>query len=480
MTRSIRLVPSLLVLLLVLLLAGCGSSAPTGDTTFDSLKAGQRVYDTTDSSLTPAQTEALAQQIATLDDATGADTIVYVRAVDASSEDTFDQVEALQQAWVSATGADQDTAAAILVNRNPDDTKDARAGIFVGATYDDGNVPRGEQEAIVSDALVPPLRDGDVAASLAAGLDRLGSSIRNGPPPSALDPLARTLGAGTWLPWTLLGLALVGTVTSVALYGRRARPAEPEREPTTRRPGDLSPALVGALVAGRPQATAVPAVLLALAARDVVALEREESSSSEEMQVRLLDGGQVRDDIEQAVWDTLTDHAEGDVITSGELSKLDTGAVTGVVKDLSSRGWLSEDTRGPRRGLVGVAVVAVLMLAGALVLLTTGAVLLLVGAIPLGALALVGDEGAHVDLDAVLPDVVATGLGAKYRMPLERATEGGTVLRAFTVPGGSPLATNPALSWGAFSGAFAASSSSGGAGFSGAGAGSGGGAAGST
>ena len=40
----------------------------------------------------------------------GADVIAYVRELDAESDDTLDQVEELQQRWVSATGVDQDIA----------------------------------------------------------------------------------------------------------------------------------------------------------------------------------------------------------------------------------------------------------------------------------------------------------------------------------------------------------------------------------
>lgn len=48
---------------------------------------------------------------------TRADVVVYVRELDADSDDTLDQVEALQQAWVAATGTDQDEAGAILINQ---------------------------------------------------------------------------------------------------------------------------------------------------------------------------------------------------------------------------------------------------------------------------------------------------------------------------------------------------------------------------
>jgi uncharacterized membrane protein YgcG len=198
----------------------------------------------------------------------------------------------------------------------PDDPTDARAGIFVGRTFAEGNVPENEQRAIVEDALIPPLRDGDVSASLGAGLDRLGNSIRNGPPVSAFDRFAASAAAG-WLPWTALAVAVAGLAGALLLFGRRSRvEGRTTPEPTTRRPGDLPPALAGALVGGGPTAGVLPAVLLDLAGRGAIAIEAESEGngwgSSPKVRVRLLDRALVRDDIERAVWDRLTELAEGD------------------------------------------------------------------------------------------------------------------------------------------------------------------------
>ncbi|MBW0093642.1 TPM domain-containing protein, partial [Pseudonocardia sp. KRD-188] len=206
---------AVLGVLLALVLAAPAALAQEDDV-FPGLEPGVRVYDETGSSLTPAQTADLQGRLDALR-ATGADAVVLVRALDASSDDTFDQVEALQQAWAARTGADQDTAVAILVNRNPDDPTDARAGVFVGRTFDDGNVPQDEQEAIVEDALIPPLRDGDVHGSLVAGIGRLSDSIRFGPPVSAAEQWAASA-SRSWLPTAAVVAALVALVGAVGLF----------------------------------------------------------------------------------------------------------------------------------------------------------------------------------------------------------------------------------------------------------------------
>lgn len=321
MTHGVRLVALLVVMLLPS--GSLAMSAAQAPTAFPDLDAGQRVYDETGSSLTPEQIADLQRQIEGLR-AIGADVIVYVRGFDASPDDTLDQVKALQQAWVATSGADQDTAVAILINRNPDDPNDARAGIFVGSTYDDGNVPRGEQRHIVDDALIPPLRDGDVYGSLTAGLSRLEDDIRNGPPPKARNAFERwsSDAAGSWLPWAGVGLAVAGLGAAWAAFSKRQTVERPAPVPTTDRPGTIAPALAGALTAGSPQASAASATLLDLATRGALEIEPEGEGgvfSRPKVQVRLVDGGLVSDDVEDVVWQQLESRAENGVVSSDDL-----------------------------------------------------------------------------------------------------------------------------------------------------------------
>lgn len=524
--RSARSLPRLLLVALLVVL-GLLTAAPAwaqDPEDFPGLDPGRRVYDRTGSSLSPDQAGRLTSQLTALRQV-GADAVVLVRALDADSDDTYDQVEALQQAWAAATGADQDTAVAVLVNRNPDDPTDARAGIFVGRTYQDGNVPEDEQRAIVEDALIPPLREGDVYGGVSAALDRLGSSIRNGPPVSAFDRWAADTANG-WVPVAAVVLAVVALGATLLLFGRRSRPGGPVRAtPTTRRPGDLSPAVVERLVTGGSTGQAVQAVLLELAGRGALAIEPETEGGTwtePTVRARLLDRGLVRGEIEETVWDRLAGLSERggdrDVVDGEALKKLgdDTAPTTAAVRrQLLDRGWL--DTRSGRVRLwlavLGALVLAVGAFAFVVAAAAGGPVLAWVGASALvlvGVLALVlaavypsltpaglkaaapwkayrdglkraaGDRAAALDLDAALPDVVALGLGSAMADRLEAAAGEGPGLHAFRSSTGGDGANLAAFPWWlAFTSTTASSSGSGGT-VSGAGAGGGGGAAGST
>ncbi len=512
-----------LPLLTLVLVAGLGVVAPaaaaSGATSFPGLQEGQRVVDETGDSLTTAQTTDLEQRLDALV-AVGADPVVYVRARDADPDETLDQVEALQQAWVSATGADEDTAVAILVNRNPDDEGDARAGVYVGETYQDGNVPSGEQEAIVEDALVPPLRDGDVHASLVAGVDRLTSDVRDGQPTTAFQDWSAGA-AATWVPWVLLALAAIGAVVAGRTFGRRSRLDDPHAwsgQPTVTRPSDLHPAVGAALATGSPQASAVPAVVLDLAARGALDVEQETAGgtfSQATAQVRLLDRSLVRSDVDAAVWDQMAALADDAVVSSKALAKVaaNSGPVDEVVRaELVRQGWWDEAAPGARNALAVVGAVAGILLAVGAVIGASGAEpLVLVGLLPMLALAvtafvLVGafprlsgsglaaarpwrdhrvglelaakDDGARVDLDAVLPDVIAMTLGQAWKKRLEAATDGGQVLRALSPTSRAAVDGSGMLPWVVFPGAFTSSSGTGTV--SGVSSGGGGGAAGST
>ncbi|MCO1655770.1 DUF2207 family protein [Pseudonocardia humida] len=518
-SRAHPLARLLVLALLVLTNVLVGSPALAQDAeSFGDLDPARHVYDTTGSSLDAAQLADVEERVARLG-AAGADVVVVVRALDADSDDTFDQVEALHQEWARVSGTDRDRAAAVLVNRNPDDPTDARAGLFVGRAFAEGNVPEGEQRDIVEEALIPPLRDGDVRGGLVAALDRLESSIRSGPPVSAFDRFAADA-ARSWLPWTAIGLAAVGLIASLVLHRGRSRTHRSTHEPITERPDDLPPALGGALVAGGPPMQVVPAVLLDLAGRGAVTIEAEDEgswASSPKVRVRLVDRAAVRDDVERVVWDRLAEKAEDGVVRSSHLASVSTwsGQVRDAVRaQMRERKWL--DPRAAlARGLLAV-IAAICLVTGIFAMLLAG-----VGSGPLpawiGAVALLAvavtafvllvtypaltpagleaavpwtayrdglkaaakDEDAHLDLDAALPDAVALGLGDALGERLKNATEAGVPLRAFASGRADDAAHLAAFPWWvAFSSSTAGTSSTGTV--SGTGAGGGGGAAGST
>lgn len=488
--------------------------------TFPFLESGTRVYDETGSSLNPEQVAEIEGQLRQLD-AIDANTIVLVRALDATPEETLDQVEALQQAWVAETGANQDTAVAILINRNPDDPNDARAGIYVGRTFNDGNVPRDEQEAIVTDALIPPLRDGDVFGSLMAGLNRLETSIIEGPPQSAFEEWASGA-ADSWLPWTGVGAAIAGLGASLAVFRTRQKITTPEPQPTTTRPGTLPSALAGALATGGPQVSAVPAIILDLATRSALAIEPESEGglmSKPTIQVRLIDPGPVRDDAEATLWTQMEKRARNGVVSSKELAKVaqDSGPVRKAIKQqMHEAGWLDTDAPARRAILVAISTVAaILAIFGVIVAVAAGEWWPVVGIVPLVALAVTAivffgtyptltprgqeaalpwrayreglkraakDKSVDMDLNEVLVDAVALNLGSDMNDRLKAASEAGEALRVFTTPPGAGHDMVVFPWWIAFSSSISTTSGASAAGSttSGGGAGGGGGAAGST
>lgn len=506
MVRS-RIFLVLLASTAVLGLAGCSDGPPA---TFEGLTADQRVYDTTGDSLDAAETDALERRLAALNTDTGADVVAYVRDLDADSDDTLEQVESLHGQWATAAGIDPDTAGAILINREPGTDDEARAGIFVGTTFDQGNVPGDEQEAIVDDALIPPLRDGDVAGSLTAGIDRLESSIVNGPPVTAVDEFAAGPGS-TWLPWAGVVTMLVGLGAVAVIFRRRATPTVSKQSPTIHRPDHRTDAAIGTTLVHRTfVAGAMPATVLSLAAADALALEPEDKA----VRVRLLDESKVRGEIQRSVWDTLTEHAEDGVVDSAGLTKVaaGTGATKNVVDArMRADGWLAEGTAAPRATMAILGILGGVAMVGGGIVAASGAPLMVVTAVLGFALLVAGvlcsamysrfsvagrdaarpweayrdglkeaakDESDPVDLDDALPDIVALGLGGAYRKQLEKATDpsSGTPLRAFTSPTGADATV---LNWVMFSTIFTATNSSSGGTVSGGSTG-GGGAAGST
>lgn len=521
-------VPAQLMLLLALItllsLVMPTLAATQGDPENLPLSASQRVYDETGSSLSPDQTADLERRLTDLL-SLGGDAFVYVQAVDADTETTLDQVEELQQAWVQQTGADQHTAIAILINRNPDDPNEARAGIFVGSTFNNGNLPESEREAIVDDALIPPLRDGDVYGSFAAGIDRMSRSIQFGPPVTPPNAFERWSADATdsWGPWAAIGAALAGLLGSLSLFrgcqttGRTAQP------PTTRRPGTLPPAIAAALTHGGPQVSAIPATLLDLAGRGALSIEPEGEGgrfSKPKIQIRLLDDRLITNTVESALWVELGKLARDGVVSSQNLTKLSgkTRTIYAAIREqMTAYRWLNPAARRAQAGLFSIGFVALglAILLGVIASNGDNWWLTGVGIVALGLVFLVGvflgstysrltregqeaaipwrayrdglkragkDESVRLDLDAILPDIAAMGLGSALDKRLKAAGSSGQTLRAFSGATGMDSATMAYFPfWVAFNSSVASTSASGSSGtISSSGAGGGGGSAGST
>lgn len=490
-------------------------------TSFPDLNPNQPVIDETGASLTADQIAALEQQIDELA-ATGAEVVVLVRNLDATPDQTLDQVEALQQAWVAATGSNQDTTIAILINRNPDDPHDARAGIYVGRTYNEGNIPEDEQRDIVSDVLIPPLRSGDVYSSFSNTLTRIESDILHGPPQTAFEKWSKSA-ADSWLPWVGAGLAAVAATAGTVLFGRRQTIEQSPLPPTTVRPAPMMPALAGALVAGSPQGSAFPATILDLAARGALQIEPESEGgtfSKPTIRVRLRDESLVETAEEGIVWAALVKRSDTGLISSKNLPRAATDASSNLGKQLvismRQQGWQDSDAAGARTGIMIVAVLAIAAAIGLAIVSGVGgawqgfvaaAILLAAGiygfvlfgnysslsqsgqfaALPWkayrdGLKEAAKTESLPLDLDDVLADAVAFNLGSNLDKRMKAAVDQGVYFRAFSAATTGSTGYAPIFPWWiAYNTSIATASGSGsGSTVSGGGAGGGGGAAGST
>ena len=497
---------------LLLLLAPAASAA-----TDPPLRAGQRLVDAA-GALGPAEAADVRSRLGSLA-AAGTDPVVVVREREATADQALEQVEDLQQSWVAATGADQDVAVAVLVDLAPADGT-PRVGIYVGRDLREGALPEDVLADVVADAR-GPVRDGDVHRGLVLALDRLGTAVRAGPPePSRADRFAQRA-ATTWLPWTLLALAAAGLVGALPTFAGRPSVERTWPPPTRQRPDALPAAVGAALALGGPAPSAVPAVVVDLAARGALTIEREgppPQRGGGTVAVRLGERPRRPDAVEAAVWDALAGQAQDGVVGSSALARLArsaSGVHDAVVDELASRGWW-EQGAGRARTLLGVvaAATAVLGVVGLLLGAVAGSGTSVGAALALAAVAvaaavmasryprlsrsgleaargwrayrdglrLAADMGSvPLDLDAVLPDALAMNLGLAMRPRLEEAEGADAPPRALAAASTSVVG----VSWVAFSGTFFAGPGGGGYGggmsggiVTGGGSGGGGGAAG--
>lgn len=502
-----------LVLLVVALLAPAAGAAAAPQ-----LRSGQRLVDTA-GALGPSRADDVRARLETLA-SVGTDPVVVVREREATPDQALEQVEELQQAWVRSSGADEDVAVAVLVDLAPPGGT-PRVGVYVGRGLREGALPDDVLRGVVADARTP-VRGGDVHRGLVVALGELEAAVRAGPPKPSPAERAADRAAAAWLPWTLLAAAAAGLVVALRTFAGRPRVERAWSRPTRQRPDALPLALGGALALGGPAPSAVPAVVVALAGRGALAVEREEplpEHGSGTVAVRLLDRPEDADPVETAVWDALTERAEEGVVGSVALARLARsapGVRAAVVDGLVSHGWWDEGAGRARAVLATVAAVTALLgFTGFLLGSVAGSGASMGGAAALLAVAVVAAvmaarhprlsragleaargwrayregirlaadmEAVPLDLDAVLPEALAMNLGLALRPRLEEATGSDAPPRALALVSS---ATTAAVPWSAFSGTFFAGPAGGAYGgaagggiVSGGGAGGGGGAAG--
>lgn len=505
----------ILGLLALLAVAGpvLAQDAPEG---FGSPESGRRVYDRT-GLLTPDEIASIERAAAAVA-ATGAPTIVYLQAEDADRDETERGAKALMDAWAVESAPGADDGLVVLLNLDPDDLRDGEVWIEGGTAHTDGgNLPPSELVRILDDAVLPELRDDQTAAGIAAGLDQVANSLRFGPPPppapSAFERWSRDFAR---VPLNLIAGVLGAGLALFAAKSRQSRPTTvPEPPPTTAPPGDLSPAVAGALVAGSVGSAQAEGTLLDLAGRGALVIEPEPgtdpSGRKAKVQIRLLDRRPVRDAPEAAVWEALAGLAdETGVVDPEALGKLSGrwGPFQSAVRqDLVARGWFDPGASTRRRPFY---VAGTLALVAALAAMVPA----IVGEEPLGLIAIIGlgllaatlfllgagyptqtaeglravapwrgyqtglkavgnDDARTLDLDRSLPYLAALGVTKTLDRQLKAAGAGGTVPLAFRRSlGPETSAAGFYPFWIAFHAGIAPSASSSGSSSSGASAGS--------
>jgi uncharacterized membrane protein YgcG len=508
-------------LLVVLTLVAGGRSPATAAEDFGAPEPGRHVYDLA-GLLTTTEQERIEEAAAAVA-AAGAPTIVYIRVQEADADETVGDAAELMDAWDVESAPEAKDGLVVFVNVDPDDATQLDVGLWTGQTHAEGNLPQRELQRIVDEEMLPPMREGQVAAGIVAGLEAAAADLTFGPPPPPPpSDLERAASSFAGWPLAVIAVAVGVALWLLALWTVRSHPAgrTPKTDPTLQLPDDLAPALAGALVAGRVANEHHVATLLDLAGRGALALEPVGSGTKREVQLRLVDDSLVRGTYEGEVWQALAGLVgEAGVVESKSLPKLRGkfgAAGIALSADLEARSWWDKSILDRRRPLLVAGI-------GALALAVVGFVATIVGDEPLGLLAtgilvVAGggavavaltyshatrsgqaeaarwrglkaglksarrDQAATVDLDAMLPYAVALGAAGALDRRLKAASAEGRVPIAFRQGlQGEALSGGFYPYWAAFSAASMPSSAGGAAGVSAGGAAAGGaGAGGST
>lgn len=164
--------------------------------------------------LTPVQVTALTNQLAELEQRTGAQ--VAVLTLDSTlPEDITDYTQRVADQWKLGRAQIGDGVLIVLA------VKDRRVRIAVAKTLE-GAIPDLEAKRVISQTMAPRFQGGNYAAGLRAGVDRLGALIAHeGLPSPASGPDSGVDGGGS--PWWVPALMAAVVVSSIlrALFGRK-------------------------------------------------------------------------------------------------------------------------------------------------------------------------------------------------------------------------------------------------------------------
>ncbi|HEY1390811.1 MAG TPA: TPM domain-containing protein [Ktedonobacterales bacterium] len=459
--RALALVPVALLLAVGLAQVGAPgvSAAPRNSCTGP--VAGQHIYDCT-GLLTPTEIATLEADAAAVDRA-GAPTIVYLQARDTTADQTLQDAIDLMNRWNVESHSGAKDGFVMFFNLKPGDLHHGTVALYAGEKhYQHGNLPQSELDRIRTDVMTPLLKDGHTAEGIAAGLQQVAHDLVYGPPP---PPQSQVVSAFLGrLPYNILALLFAGVVGLLYARMRRQSPLSTAGDGVhidplaLAAPGDLSPALAGALIKGRVSDAQVEATVLDFARRGLLTIE---PVSAKKVQMRLTGAGKDLTGFERSVWDGLEEQAEenGHTLSSTDVAKARTGwswPRTLLRRDLTERGWYDPEAASARRrplyiaGAIGIALAAVAILLivmskegwaviGMAICLIAGVAALIWGySIPnttvegeiatapwRGYRASVADSAYEPNLDTDLPYIVSMGLLGKLSSRLKAASERG-------------------------------------------------------
>jgi uncharacterized membrane protein YgcG len=456
---------------------------------------GQRVYDCA-GLLTPGEIRDLEERALAVQRA-GAPVIVYLQVKDATFDQTLSDAASLMARWDVESKSGAKDGLVILLNLKPGDLRHGQVALYAGQTLINGPLPQSELSSIYQDDMLPKLAAGQTAAGIGAGLDAIATDLRAGGPPERVA--ARALGT---IPYNILAALLALLAVGMGLFIRRgARDATPQLTtiPTTQPPANLSPAVAGALIAGKVSGQQMEATILDFARRGLLRIEPTER---EKASIQLLADGHELAGYERSLWQALAGQVEvAGIIPQERLYRVAQRwrpATSELRAMLVERGWFDQDVWKKRIPLLTLMVVSfVLALAGlllgilaeqpwpflgALVCATAG-VIALVFLLRIPEVTGEGQRAAQpvrnyiaglnvpqstIDMNEALPYLIAAGLGRAYgprlRMEAERAGGSYVAMYPYWIMMHHSMAPPASSGGGGVSGATGAASGGGGAG----------------
>jgi len=455
------LVPVALLLAVGLTSLGANTASAASRASCAGPVVGQLVYDCT-GILTPAEIATVEADAAAVERA-GAPTVVYLQARDATADETLQDACDLMGRWNVESHPGAHDGFVMFFNRKPGDLRHGTVALVAGEKhYQHGNLPQSELDRIRTDVMTPLLANGQTAAGIAAGLQQVAHDLVYGPPP---PPQSQVVGSFLGrLPYNILALLFAGAVGLLYARTRRQSPLSTAGDGVhidplaLAAPGDLSPALAGALIKGRVSDAQIEATVLDFARRGLLIIE---PVGKNKVQMRLTGDGKDLTGYEQRVWEGLVTQADGSdhTLSSDDLAKVRTGwswPKTLLRRDLTERGWYDPEAASARRrplyiagavgiGLAAVAIVLIVLskegwaVIGMAICLIAGVAALIWGySIPnttvegeiaaapwRGYQASVSDRAYEPNLDTDLPYIVSMGLLGKLSSRLKAASERG-------------------------------------------------------